>query len=135
MEKKIIVGDYEFAAKSTAASLLSYKRHFGRDGLVDMLNLVNSIADTPAEDAEEGAESVQFASTFDFDTFFRFMWVFARAANPTIPGLEEWMEGFDIGPIDFAIEALDQTMDLLFDSTKTAVKPKNRPAAAARTRK
>jgi len=128
MERIIKVGEYEFAAKSTAASLFSYKRNFNRDGLKDLIALTQGMPD----DAEGDIVSALVEGNFDFDTFFRFLWVFAKAANPEIPPLERWLEGFDMPPIDFAVQALTQSMDLLFDSTKTSVQPKNHPAAAAK---
>jgi hypothetical protein len=128
MERIIKVGEYEFAAKSTAASLFSYKRNFNRDGLKDLIALTQGMPD----DAEGDIVSALVEGNFDFDTFFRFLWVFARAANPEIPPLERWLEGFDMPPIDFAVQALTQSMDLLFDSAKTSVKPKNHPAAAVK---
>lgn len=128
MERIIKVGEYEFAARSTAASLFSYKRNFNRDGLKDLIALTQGMPD----DAEGDIVSALVEGNFDFDTFFRFLWVFARAANPEIPPLERWLEGFDMPPIDFAVQALTQSMDLLFDSTKTSVQPKNHPAAAAK---
>lgn len=128
MERIIKVGEYEFAARSTAASLFSYKRNFNRDGLKDLIALTQGMPD----DAEGDIVSALVEGNFDFDTFFRFLWVFARAANPEIPPLERWLEGFDMPPIDFAVQALTQSMDLLFDSTKTSVQPKNHPAAAVK---
>lgn len=128
MERIIKVGEYEFAAKSTAASLFSYKRNFNRDGLKDLIALTQGMPD----DAEGDIVSALVEGNFDFDTFFRFLWVFARAANPEIPPIEKWLEGFDMPPIDFAVQALTQSMDLLFDSTKTSVQPKNHPAAAVK---
>ena len=135
MERIIKVGEYEFAAKSTAASLFSYKRNFNRDGLKDFLALAQGMSEDKGEGKESESDNVVSAlieNKFEFDTFFRFLWVFARAANPGIPPFEEWLEGFDMHPIDFAVEALPQSMDLLFDSTKTSVKPKNHPAAAVK---
>ncbi len=128
MERIIKVGEYEFAARSTAASLFSYKRNFNRDGLKDLIALTQGMPD----DAEGDIVSALVEGNFDFDTFFRFLWVFARAANPGIPPIEQWLEEFDMPPIDFAVQALTQSMDLLFDSTKTSVQPKNHPAAAVK---
>lgn len=128
MERIIKVGEYEFAARSTAASLFSYKRNFNRDGLKDLIALTQGMSD----DAEGDIVSALVEGNFDFDTFFRFLWVFVRAANPEIPPIEQWLDGFDMPPIDFAVQALTQSMDLLFDSTKTSVQPKNHPAAAVK---
>lgn len=128
MERIIKVGEYEFAAKSTAASLFSYKRNFNRDGLKDLIALTQGMPN----DAEGDIVTALVEGHFDFDTFYRFLWVFAKAANPQIPPLENWLEGFDMPPVQFAIEVLPQSMDLLFDSTKTTVHPKNHPAAAVK---
>lgn len=129
MERIIKVGEYEFAAKSTAASLFSYKRNFNRDGLKDLIALTKGV---PSNAGTDDIVSALSDGDFDFDTFFRFLWVFAKAGNPNIPPLENWLEGFDMPPIEFAVEALTQSMDLLFDSTKTSVQPKNHPAAAVK---
>lgn len=132
MERIIKVGEYEFAAKSTAASLFSYKRNFNRDGLKDLIALTQGMPDDVEDKAEGDVISALVEGNFEFDTFFRFLWVFARAANPEIPLFEKWLEGFDMHPVDFAVQALPQSMDLLFDSTKTSVRPKNHPAAAVK---
>lgn len=130
MEKIIKIGEYEFAAKSTAASLFSYKRNFNRDGLKDLIAMAKGMPGEMGSDSKDEIISALLENDFDFDAFFRFLWVFAKAGNLEIPPLEKWMEGFEMPPIEFAFEALQQSMDLLFDSTKTTVKPKNHPAAA-----
>jgi len=89
MERIIKVGEYEFAARSTAASLFSYKRNFNRDGLKDLIALTQGMPD----DAEGDIVTALVEGHFDFDTFYRFLWVFAKAANPQIPPLENWLEG------------------------------------------
>ena len=52
MEKIVKVGEYEFPVRSNAATLLSYRRNFGRDGMKDLLALVTYIS------ADERAEKV-----------------------------------------------------------------------------
>lgn len=117
MEKTIKAGNYEFPAKSTAASLFSYKSNFGRDGLRDLISLANSTGDGV------NMESV------DMDVFFRFLWVFAKASTPEIQPLEEWLDTFDVAPLDFMAEVLPQITELLGNTAKTSVKSKNSPAA------
>jgi hypothetical protein len=123
MEKIIRVGDYEIPLKSTAASLFSYKAQFGRDAMKDLLALVKTIPDGDVN-AETLAES-----DFDMDLFYRFLWVFAKAADPSIPPLVEWLGVFDVGPFEFMETALPESMELLMGTTRTNVKSKNRPAA------
>lgn len=110
MEKVIKIEEYEFVAKSTAASLISYKANFGRDGLKDLVYL---------SQASSNIENL------DIDVFFRFLWIFAKAANPNIKPLEQWLEGFEIPPLDFAFAVLPQITDLLGTTVQTSVKPKN----------
>lgn len=112
MEKIIEVGGKQIKAKSTAASLLRYKANFGQDGLRDFIAL--------ATDVQEGKISYDT----DFTVFYRFLWVFAKAADPELPPLEEWMDGFDIPPLDFIMEALPQTVPLL-STGHAMIKPKN----------
>lgn len=120
MEKTIKAGSYEFPAKSTAASLFSYKSNFGRDGLRDLISLANSAGD--------GVD----LKNIDMDTFFRFLWVFAKASDSAIPPLEEWLGTFDIAPLDFMAEVFPQINDLLGKTAKTNVQSKNSPAAAGK---
>ncbi len=119
MEKIIKAGNYEFPAKSTAASLFSYKANFGRDAIRDLINLSKSMG------TGEKTEDIIADEHFDLDVFFRFLWVFAKASNKSIPPLEEWLEGFDMPPLDFAVAALKQTTDMLSSTVKSTIKSKN----------
>jgi len=115
MERIIKVGEYEFPAKSTAASLISYKANFNRDGLRDLLSLAKGIP--------EGKEEINLEN-FDIDVFFRFLWVFAKASDKTIPPLEQWLGRFETPPIDFVNEAFPYVADLLGTTAKGSVPPK-----------
>lgn len=119
MEKIIRVGDYEIPVRATAASLISYKANFGRDGLRDLLAL-----SAAAQKSAGGLDG------FDADVLYRFLWVFAKAANRDIPPLEEWLDDFDIPPLDFISGAMPQVVELLTITTKGSVNPKKAQAAA-----
>ena len=119
MEKIIKVGDYEFAAKSTAASLFSYKANFGRDGIRDLISLAGGMS------GNGKAEEIINSDSFDLDVFYRFLWVFAKASNKDIVPLEQWLETFDMPPLDFAVQALSQVTDMLMSTVKSSVKSKN----------
>lgn len=119
MEKIIKAGNYEFPAKSTAAALISYKANFGRDGIRDLVRLSKSLGKS------KDAQDIVASEDFDLDVFFRFLWVFAKAADKSIPPLEEWLGGFDIPPLDFAMEALKQSADMLSANMRSSVKQKN----------
>lgn len=117
MEKIIRVGGYEIPVRVTAASLLAYKANFGRDGLSDLSVLAASAAQGGSI---EGMDEI----------LLRFLWVFAKSASRDIPPLEEWLDGFEIAPIDFVSEVFPQITELLSSAAKSSVKPKKTSAAA-----
>jgi len=121
MEKIIKVGDIEIPVKSTAASLLVYKANFQRDGIKDMLSLSRGL---PNDASKLDAEALA-ASGFDVDVFFRFLWVFAKSANKTIPPMLEWLNEFDVPSLDFILVIMPQIMDLLMSTARSSVKAKN----------
>ena len=129
MEKTITVGGISFPARSSAASFLAYKHNFNRDALRDMMNLVKGMPEGKNLDAIMAA--IADNDDFDLDIFFRFAWIFAKAADPKLPPLVTWLDGFDISPIDFLTECLEPVMDLLLSNIKTSVAAKNMQAAVS----
>lgn len=128
MEKTIKICGSEFPAKSTAASFISYKLNFHRDAMRDMLKLAKGMP-KKAGSEQEVIDAIAESDSFDFDIFTRFLWVFAKAANSSLPPYEDWLGTFDVQPFDFIMEALPQVQDLLFSNMQTGVKAKNSPAA------
>lgn len=140
MEKIVKVGEYEFSARSNAATLLSYRRNFGRDGMKDLLALVKDLdekrkkkksnsADKNIENTDEEKKMIVqiFADgSFEVETLYRFIWTFANSADKTIPPMEEWLEGFDIPALEFISEVFPQISDLLFSMAKTNVVPRKK---------
>ena len=125
MEKIVKVGEYEFPARSNAATLLSYRRNFGRDGMKDLLALVKGVGDKNANDADSVVQAFADGS-FEVETLYRYIWVFAKSADKSIPPMEEWLEGFDIPALEFVSEVFPQISDLLFSMAKTNVKSKKK---------
>ena len=125
MEKIVKVGEYEFPARSNAATLLSYRRNFGRDGMKDLLALVKGVGDKNANDADSVVQAFADGS-FEVETLYRYIWVFAKSADKSIPPMEEWLEGFDVPALEFVSEVFPQISDLLFSMAKTNVKSKKK---------
>ena len=125
MEKIVKVGEYEFPARSNAATLLSYRRNFGRDGMKDLLALVKGVGNKNANDADSVVQAFADGS-FEVETLYRYIWVFAKSADKSIPPMEEWLEGFDIPALEFVSEVFPQISDLLFSMAKTNVKSKKK---------
>lgn len=110
MEKIVKIGDQDVPLKSTAASLIRYKSNFGRDGLSDIFAF-QKVTKNGKIDIEK----------IDFDTFFRFMWVFAKSANPSIPPMETWLDQFELA--DVLQNGLMAVVDLMANTTATHVTP------------
>lgn len=136
MEKIVRVGDYQFPVKSFAASLFSYRRNFGRDGMKDLMALVSGMGRKKQKGkkhhegnknghvSDEDVINVFTRSSFEIDTLYRFVWVFAKAADPQIPPMEEWLDTFEVNPFTFISEAFPQMEELLFSMAKTTVPAK-----------
>ncbi len=88
--------------------------------LRDLLSLANAKGD--------------LGDSFDVEVFYRFLWVFAKAADKSIPPLEEWLEQFDATPIEFVTEAFPQVVELLLGTVGGTVKSKNTKAAVGKAR-
>ncbi len=125
MEKIVKVGEYEFPVRSSAATLLSYRRNFGRDGMKDLLALVKGVGNKNANDADSVVQAFADGS-FEIETLYRYIWTFAKSADKEIPPMEEWLEGFDIPALEFVSEVFPQISDLLFSMAKTNVKSKKK---------
>ena len=125
MEKIVKVGEYEFPVRSSAATLLSYRRNFGRDGMKDLLALVKNFGNKNADDADSMVQTLADGS-FEMDTLYRYIWTFAKSADKTIPPLEEWLDTFDVPALEFVAEVFPQVSDLLFSMAKTNVKAKKK---------
>ena len=123
MEKIIKVGEYEFKAKSTAASLFSYKANFARDGIKDLITLSKGMS--MEDDEKKTVDALVNNENFEMDVFFRFLWVFAKAADQKIPPFLEWLGTFEIPPFDFVFQALPQVQDMLVSTVQSSVKSKN----------
>ena len=113
MEKIVKVGEYEFPARSNAATLLSYRRNFGRDGMKDLLALVKGVGNKNANDADSVVQAFADGS-FEIETLYRYIWTFAKSADKEIP------------PMEFVSEVFPQISDLLFSMAKTNVKSKKK---------
>ncbi len=127
MEKIIRVGDYEIPLRSTAASLFSYKANFHRDALKDLFNLAPSISKVAGGGASDEQALMQSISEngLDLDIFYRFLWVFAKAQDKSMPPLEDWLERFDVPPFDFMMATLPAVAELLVSTVDSTVKSKN----------
>ncbi len=140
MEKVITIGDYQIPVRSTAAFTIRYKDFFQRDALKDLIMLAQCMRDEEkrrnkaieekrAEKTNEENEEEEplFLDGFESDIFLRCLWVFAKTADRTIPTLLDWLDDFEIAPVNFIFEVLPQVSDMLADTMKTQVQAKKKP--------
>ena len=114
MKKTITVCGYEIPVVSNAASLIRYKMQFHRDGMRDLMLLAKGDGDMVNNE------------DFDLEVLYRFLWIFAKQADPELPELVDWLEGFDVPTLDFAKAALPEVQGLLVENMKTTVKSKKK---------
>jgi hypothetical protein len=108
MEKIINIDGKEVKLKTNGAFLYKYKDQFRRDGLQDITKL---------SQIKIGGEVD--LSNLDIEIFYNFFWVMAKAGNPEIPPLAEYLEMFDVFPIlDILPDVLEMTMCNLQTSKK-----------------
>lgn len=122
MKKTVTLCGKDVEVAVNAASLIYYKNQFNRDGFQDMLKLAVAAN-------KKGATSFTAltAAGVDFDFVYRFLWIFVYCANKDkVLPFEEFIEQFEVPPIDFINEALPIVLDLLVGEMATTVKPKKK---------
>lgn len=123
MKKIITVCGYEIEVASNAASMIRYKMAFHRDAMRDLMALAKGMPDKKGN-KEQMLDAVIENEGFDFDIFYRFLWIFAKGANDSIPDFLPWLESFDVPAMDFVAEAFPQVQELLSANMHTMVKSK-----------
>ena len=112
MEEKITIGDKEIMMRANANTPRKYREAFGRDLLVDLTVLLKHI------DRASG----QLVGDFDFSTVENLAFTMAKQYDPSIGGIDEWLEQFD--GIDDVYIAMPQIFGLWEKSKKTTSEPK-----------
>jgi|LSQX01.3.fsa_nt_gb hypothetical protein len=94
--------------KATASALLLYRAAFGQDGMLDIFSMYEN------NDDYSGIATVSN----------RLLWSFAKAADSTIPPIDEWFAALKMTPSEIAVETLPQVMDITRRLMTTRVKNK-----------
>lgn len=127
MEKTLKIDGKDVQFKATSGTFRRYRFHFRRDLLTDMQALgkrVKKLKDKKTTDELE-------LKPAELEMFENIAWTLAKTADDTIPGIDDWLDGFETFSI---YEILPELMTILSANMETTVKPKNHPAAAARKR-
>ena len=115
MEKTIRIDGKEVRLRATAALPIRYKAQFGRDLFADIFKM-------------EPALNNKDFSKLDTLVFYDLIWLMAKNANPNIPDLEEWLEQFDVFPVEDVFSVCMEMLAVLMKSKKKPhqVKRRNR---------
>ena len=113
MEKTIRVDGKEVRLRATAALPIRYKAQFGRDLFVDLYKM-------------EPLLKKEDYSKLDSRVFYDLVWLMAKSANPNIPDLEEWLDQFDVFPVEDVFSVCLEMLSALMASKKKPHRPRRR---------
>lgn len=129
MEKIIKIGEKDVRLKSNAMQAIIYRREFGRD----IMEVQGSLMSMISFDSK-GKTSVNLAFVKEIDGvgIVQIIWTMAKAADDTIPPLEQWLEQFDTFPI---MDIFMDSYELILANFISVSRIKNRKAAGSSQRK
>lgn len=124
MEKTIMIDGKAVPFKCTGGFLVRYKEMTGRDPLQDIDRL--SQAFKKIKSKEKTADITSASKTTELDlskvdstVLFEVLWVLARTADHNVPSLLEWLDQFEVFPLN---EIYIEIQDLLVSAFMTSKK-------------
>lgn len=119
MEKTIVIDNKQVRLKATAALPKRYKAQFGRDYFADLMKVAKVFGKGMKRNF--GIQDISFASLdhMDMEVFYDIIWTMAKTADRTIPDPLEWLDGFEVFPLN---EIMGEVKDLLTDTMPTSKK-------------
>lgn len=115
MEKILRIDGREVKFKSTGAFLLRYKMQFGRDALVDIYKLMDSV--------DTRTKKIKNIEALDLEVFYNLIWTLAKTADSNIKPPLEWLDGFEEFPLT---EIIPELFDLIISTIKPTAKSKKK---------
>lgn len=109
MEKTIEIDGKQVRFKSTAATALRFKAQFGKDYFSEILKLEKL---TKVINSKKMTDAEKLAN-IDFELFYNVAWVFAKTADNKIPEPLNWLDGFEVFPLE---EILPELLELITSS-------------------
>lgn len=122
MEKVLNIDGKNIPFKATGGTCRMYRSYFKRDLLKDFAKL-----EKKANELENSELETKF-EVIDLEIFENLVWTMAKAADPDIPCLEEWLDGFETFSI---YKNLKSILEILVGSMETTIESKNQLAAVA----
>lgn len=115
MEKVIEIDGQKIPFKATGGTARRYRLHFGRDLIQDFYRM-----------GKTSGGAADFENV-DIQVFENMAWVMAKTADPELPPVDEWLEGFQ--PLSL-IGAMEEILMVFAAGMETMVQSKNQIAAA-----
>ena len=118
METTLIIDGVSVRFRKTGGTAIRYLERTGRELNTDLANFLDALSGIAKENdkVKQGITLMQIETKWMYD----FLYVMAQQANPNIPSMVEWLDGFD----EFDVQ---QIMINLMPMIKkeTQVSPKN----------
>ena len=95
MEKNIEIDGREVPFKASGLTPVLYRRMFRADIFSDLSKLTKNIQKQQEAQKETG-EDVSFLDLESLEVFERVAYVMAKQADNSIPGMDEWLDGFNV---------------------------------------
>lgn len=112
MEKVINIGDISVGFKSTGALPLRYKSQFKRELFTDIMKLEKSII------TKNGQSIIDF-DNFDTEIIYNLAWVCAKTYDNSILPPMEWLDSFEVFPLN---DVITEIYELIINSMQTTKK-------------
>lgn len=129
MEKIIKIDGKSVKLKSNAMQAIIYRREFGRD----IMEVQGSLMKMVNFDKKGGMSfNINGISGIDSVGIVEMIWTMAKAADSSVPPLEQWLEQFDSFPI---MDIFAECYELILANFVSISKIKNAQAAGSLQRK
>ena len=129
MEKTITIDGKEVRLKANAMQAIIYRANFGRDILEVQGSLMGMV-----EFDREGNTHINLSGVKNIDSvgIVEIIWCMAKAADDTIPPMEQWLNQFDTFPI---MDVFADAYELVLANFISTSRIKNTKAAGNSRRK
>lgn len=115
MEKTIKIDGRDVPFKASAMTPILYRRMNGREFFADLKNLFNKFDSDGVDFSNLDAQALM--------TFRDLAYTMAKQADPELPGVDEWFDGFEMFSIYYV---LPEIVAMWAESEKTTSKPKKK---------
>jgi len=119
MEKVVNIDGKNILFKSTGAIPLRYKQQFKRDFFADIMSMENAINNRDKKNPE--SLNLDLLNT---DILYNLIWVLAKTADNSIESPMEWLDSFEVFPLNDIYPKIQELLISSISGTNTPKKPK-----------